>query len=153
LEESDFLDKICWATLYTNKHVNFAAVLDSEGKLIVAKSRMSRIQKSLKVRSKINPEVYYCRYQPSYRFYTDYLLPAINKMRGTHYHYYDDTTMTNNNERIHFEVVEVNRDTDGVEIVITPLTQSKNKYLCVYFESGVSTASHEDIIMKMNNII
>jgi hypothetical protein len=149
LEEYDFLDEICWTALYTNKHVNFAAVVDSEGKLIVGKSRMSLIQKRPKIKSKTYAEMFCSYKEQNYGFYTDYLLPTIKKMVGSYYRYYGYTTT---NERIHFEVVEVNRNADSVRIVITPLTQSKDKYLCVYFESRVTT-SNKDILMEIDNII
>ena len=48
--------------------------------------------------------------------------------------------------------MELNRNVDCVRIVITPLTQSKDKYLCVYFESRVTT-SYKDIVIEIDNII
>ena len=153
MEESDFLDEICWAALYTDKHVNFAAVIDSEGKLVVGKSRMTQSQKDLKGKSKTNAEMYPICEQPSYRFYADYLLPTIRKMAGSYFaHQYDDIILTKNNETIHFELVDGNRNGDNVKIVITPLTQSKDKFLCVYFESPFAE-SYQEIIMKISNMI
>ena len=37
LEEYDFLNQICLTALSANKHVNFGAVVDKVGKLIVAR--------------------------------------------------------------------------------------------------------------------
>jgi hypothetical protein len=78
LEEYDFLNQICLTALSANKHVNFAAVVDKVGKLIVARSRRKPIQTYLKVNSKTNAESY-CRYQPSHRFYKDSSITSIKE--------------------------------------------------------------------------
>jgi hypothetical protein len=81
-------------------------------------------QKRPKIKSKANAEMFCSYKEQNYYFYTDYLLPTIKKMVGSYYHYYCNTTT---NERIHFEVMELNRNADCVRIVITPLTQSKGQ--------------------------
>jgi hypothetical protein len=152
LEEYDFLNQICLTALSTNKHVNFAAVVDKVGKLIVARSRRKPIQTCLKINSKTSAEAY-CRYQPSHRFYKDSLLPVLKKMQSTCYNHEDikDNNTRSRRREILFDVLELNRNNNSVKIVITPLTESKDKYLCVYFES--SATSYQDIVMQINSMI
>jgi hypothetical protein len=152
LEEYDFLNQICLTELSANKHVNFAAVVDNVGKLIVARSRRKPIQTYLKVNSKTNAEAY-CRNQPSHRFYKDSLLPVLKKMQSTCHNHEDikDNNTRSRRREILFDVLELNRNNNSVKIVITPLTEGKDKYLCVYFES--SATSYQDIVMKINSMI
>jgi hypothetical protein len=51
--------------------------------------------------------------------------------------------------RVNFDVIDIN---DNIKVAITPLTQRKDKYLCVYFESPLAE-SYQEIIMKINNTI
>jgi hypothetical protein len=128
MEERDFFCEICLTALYTSKDVRFSAVVDDTGKLIVAENKKG-FQKTTKPNSMTDD----C--QTSYLFYLDYLLPAIRERRF----YLEDCV-----EKIYFELKEINND---VKIAVTPLTQSKDKYLCVYIESS---ASYQEIIMKLN---
>ena len=131
MEERDFFCEICLTALYTSKDVRFSAVVDDTGKLIVAENKKG-FQKTTKPNSMADD----C--QTSYLFYLDYLLPAIRERRF----YLEDRV-----EKIYFELKEINND---VKIAVTPLTQSKDKYLCVYIESS---ASYQEIIMKLNSNI
>jgi len=131
MEERDFFCEICLTALYTSKDVRFSAVVDDTGKLIVAENKKG-FQKTTKSNSMTDD----C--QTSYLFYLDYLLPAIRERRF----YLEDRV-----EKIYFELKEINND---VKIAVTPLTQSKDKYLCVYIESS---ASYQEIIMKLNSNI
>jgi len=131
MEERDFFCEICLTALYTSKDVRFSAVVDDTGKLIVAENKKG-FQKTTKPNSMTDD----C--QTSYLFYLDYLLPAIRERRF----YLEDRV-----EKIYFELKEINND---VKIAVTPLTQSKDKYLCVYIESS---ASYQEIIMKLNSNI
>ena len=131
MEERDFFCEICLTALYTSKDVRFSAVVDDTGKLIVAENKKG-FQKTTKPNSMTDD----C--QTSYLFYLDYLLPAIRERRF----YLEDRV-----EKIYFELKEINND---VKIAVTPLTQSKDKYLCVYIESSTS---YQEIIMKLNSNI
>jgi|tagenome__1003787_1003787.scaffolds.fasta_scaffold19467942_1 hypothetical protein len=131
MEERDFFCEICLTALYTSKDVRFSAVVDDTGKLIVAENKKG-FQKTTKPNSMTDD----C--QTSYLFYLDYLLPAIRERRF----YLEDYV-----EKIYFELKEINND---VKIAVAPLTQSKDKYLCVYIESS---ASYQEIIMKLNSNI
>jgi hypothetical protein len=131
MEERDFFCEICLTALYTSKDVRFSAVVDDTGKLIVAENKKG-FQKTTKPNSMTDD----C--QTSYLFYLDYLLPAIRERRFC----LEDFV-----EKIYFELKEINND---VKIAVSPLTQSKDKYLCVYIESS---ASYQEIIMKLNSNI
>jgi hypothetical protein len=132
MEQRDFFCEICLTALYTSKDVRFSAVVDDTGKLIVAENKKG-FQKTT---TKSNSMTDDC--QMSCLFYLDYLLPAIRERR-----FYSEDCV----EKIYFELKEINND---VKIAITPLTQSKDKYLCVYIESS---ASYQEIIMKLNSNI
>lgn len=132
MEQRDFFCEICLTALYTSKDVRFSAVVDDTGKLIVAENKKGFQKNTTKPNSMTDD----C--QVSYLFYLDYLLPAIRERR---FHSEDCV------EKIYFELKEINND---VKIAVTPLTQSKDKYLCVYIESS---ASYQEIIMKLNSNI
>jgi hypothetical protein len=77
-------------------------------------------------------------------------MPIITKRgerrgSGLGEHYYPDKD--DKAERIHFDLTEIN---DNVKIAITPLTKSKDKYLCVYLDSS---EPHEEIIVILSNSI
>jgi hypothetical protein len=131
MEERDFLHEICLTALYTSKDVSFAAVIDDTGKLIVGENK-----KGFQITTKPSPVTDDCHM--SYLFYLDYLVPAVTKRR-----FYSEDSI----EEIYFELTEITND---VKIAITPLTQSKDKYLCVYL---ASSASYQEIIMKLRNTI
>ncbi len=54
-----------------------------------------------------------------------------------------------NIKEVNFDVIDIN---NKVKLAITPLTQCKDKFLCVYFESPVAK-SYQEIIMKIKNTI
>ena len=81
------------------------------------------------------------------------LLPVLKKMQSTCHNHEDikDNNKRSRRREILFDVLELNRNNNSVKIVITPLTESKDKYLCVYFES--SATSYQDIVMQINSMI
>ncbi|HET7344668.1 MAG TPA: hypothetical protein VFJ05_02200 [Nitrososphaeraceae archaeon] len=147
MEECDFLDDTCLTVLSASKDVIFAAVVDANGKLIVGKYR--KIDRRLIATTSIsNSSDKYHQTTNCYLFYADYLLTAIRqsyfKSRRIR-----DKQEAENIEEVNFDVIDVN---NKVKLAITPLTQRKDKFLCVYFESSV-VESYQEIIMKINNII
>jgi hypothetical protein len=83
-----------------------------------------------------------------YLFYVDYLVSAIRQS------YFESRCVrekqeAKNVEEVNFDVMDIN---NRVKLAITPLTQCKDKFLCVYFESPVAE-SYQEIIMKINNTI
>lgn len=102
------------AAISASKYVNFAAVLDVEGKLIVAKSRdVSTKQIDL-----------ITRHPKSYLFYLNYLAPAIRKRSLC--------STSNDNSKLQFQSVEI---VDNIKIATIRLPKSNDKYLCVCLDA------------------
>ena len=145
MEEWDFLDETCLTALYASKDVSFAAVVDINGKLIVGKYRKRDRRTILSILSGI------CSISPSttvtsrcYTFYSDYLVNAIRRS------YFENKSLTEDEkEETNFDMIDID---NKLKLAITPLTKSKDKYLCVYFESRV-ISSTQQIILKINNTI
>jgi hypothetical protein len=79
----------------------------------------------------------------SHLFYLDYLIPIITKRERRslvlqHCYRVKD---------VHFDLTEIN---ENVKIATTPLTKSKDKFLCVYLDSS---ESHQEIIVTLSNSI
>jgi hypothetical protein len=132
LEELDFLYEACLTALYSNRFVRFAAVLDNNGKLIIAEYRKG-IQNYW--RTDFISDNDYHRHGSSYLFHLDYLVPAIKKKEEQQ------------QEEIHFEIIEID---DNVRLAIAPLNERKDKYICIYLESS---APNQEIISQLRNAI
>jgi hypothetical protein len=149
VEECDFLDDICLTVLSASKEVSFAAVVDTNGKLIAGKYRKKVDRRLIATISIANPSSgQYHQTTGCYLFYLGYLLTAIRQF------YFESSCKgekqeAENIEEVHFDVIDIN---NKVKLVITPLTQRKDKFLCVYLESPVAE-SYQEIIMKINNTI
>jgi hypothetical protein len=117
MEERTFLCKICLAAISASKFVNFAAVLDVEGKLIVAKCRDITYNQSNLI----------ARYPRSYLFYLNYLAPAIKKRSLC--------SNSKDNPKLQFQSVEI---VDNIKIATIKLPKSDDKYLCVCLDSPIS---------------
>jgi hypothetical protein len=80
----------------------------------------------------------------SHLFYLDYLMPIITKREkrwlGLEHCY-------RVKEDVQFDLTEIN---ENVKIATTPLTKSKDKFLCVYLDSS---ESHQEIIVILSNSI
>ena len=118
------------------------------GKLIVGKYR--KIDRKLITTSSIDNSD--AQYQTScYLFYVDYLATAIQRS------YFESRCIREGGEKegeaenveVNFDVIDININ---IKMAITPLTQRKDKFLCVYFESPVAE-SYQEIIIKINNTI
>jgi hypothetical protein len=140
VEECDFLDDICLTVLSASKEVSFAAVVDTNGKLIAGKYR--KVDRRLITTSIANSSG---QYSTTYLFYSDYLVRGIQRSYLGSRHIKEEAW----NIEVNFDVIDIN---DNTKLAITPLTQCKDKYLCVYFESPLAE-SYQEIIMKINNTI
>ena len=138
MEEYDFLNEICLTALSASKTVSFAAVVDIKGKLIVGKSRNAS-KRSKTSQSNLN----YCYYYPNYLFYSNYLVNAIQKS------YFESRHIKEESMEVHFQLIDIS---NNVKLAITPLTESIDRYLCVYFDS-LYVESYQEIIMKIKNTI
>jgi hypothetical protein len=137
LELLDFLYEACLTALFSNRFVKFAAVLDNNGKLIIAEYRKG-IQNYW--RTDFVSDNDYHPHGSSYLFHLDYLVPAIKKREFC-------SPLSKQQEEIHFEIVEID---DNVMLAIAPLNERKDKYLCIYVESS---APNRDIISQLRNAI
>jgi hypothetical protein len=137
MEERDFLHEICLTALSAGKAVKFAAVVDKTAKLIVGEYR-----KNIQTYSKPNYKSGDCC-MISHLFYLDYLIPIITKRErrslGLEHSY--------RVKDVQFDLTEIN---ENVKIATTPLTKSKDKFLCVYLDSS---ESHQEIIVTLSNSI
>ena len=145
MEECDFLDDICLTVLSASKDVSFAAVVGTDGKLIVGKYRKG--DRRLITTSIANSSGQYHQTTSCYLFYIGYLLTAIRQS------YFESSCKIENQGtkkmEVNFDVIDIN---NKVKLAITPLTQRKDKFLCVYLESPVAE-SYQEIIMRINNTI
>jgi hypothetical protein len=117
MEERTFLSKICLAAISASKFVNFAAVMDVEGKLIVAKYKDIVYKQSNLI----------ARHPRSYLFYLNYLAPAIKK--------WSLCSNSNDNPKLQFQSLEI---TENIKIAKIKLPKSNDKYLCVCVDSPIS---------------
>jgi hypothetical protein len=145
MEELDFFEEICLTLLYTTKAVKFAAVVDSKGKLIHGKIRRIGREGSEKM---ANTSKWTGR---GYSFYHHYLIPSLNS-RAT-ICWLDWTP-----NKTHFEITEIanqEEDTNSkMLLAVTPLTQTKDKFLCIYLQMPSETSSqHQQIMSRLCDAI
>ena len=110
----NYLRKICAVALCANPSIKFAAVLDEKGRLIVAECK-----------SDINNSGKHIR-NMNYLFHQSYILPNLQERYNTNL----KVMINENGTDIEFKTVQVSWNT---EVAITPLTEIKGLYLCVYF--------------------
>jgi hypothetical protein len=148
MEELDFFEEICLTSLYAAKAVKFAAVVDSNGKMVTGKIR--RIhghgrEGSVKM---ANSSKWIGR---AYSFYQHYLIPSLNN-RAT------SCWLDWTSNKTHFEITEIaNQEEDNnskMLLAVTPLTQTKDKFLCIYLHVPSETSSqHQQIMSRLCDAI
>jgi hypothetical protein len=141
MEERDFLYEMCLAALCMSREVKFAAVIDNNGKLIVGKYRKKIQNKPARPPDDITATAAFCQYNTSYLFYTKYLIPSIKNKNER------KRSNGENAETVHFQLAEVH---GSLKIAITPLTESNDKYLCIYLESS---SPNQELIAKLSSTI
>jgi DNA gyrase/topoisomerase IV subunit A len=155
LEEVDFFHEICLIALYASRSVKFAAVVDSKGKLILAKFKRFNMH-SHRTSISPTPRILDCAQQQQaqtllpqscYSFCHEYLMPTLKDMTSRSYReQYSNTA--------HFEISEIDKNI-GLKLAVTPLTESRDKYLCLYLQlpPKMRTDGHQQIISKLTNVI
>jgi hypothetical protein len=154
LEEVDFFHEICFIALYASRSVKFAAVVDSKGKLILAKFKrfnmhshrasISSIRGILDVAQQQAQTLFL---QSCHSFYHEYLMPTLKDITSRSYReQYSNTG--------HFEITEIDKNI-GLKLAVTPLTESRDKFLCLVLQlpPEMDTDGHQQIISKLTNII
>src|SRR5215813_5915022 len=167
MEEVDFFHEICLLSLYASRAVKFAAVVDSKGKLILAKFKKFEMHSHRASTSSIHripegsrlpsaPKILNSSQQQQdqtllpqscHSFCYEYLMLTLK-----------DTTSRSYREqysnKAHFEITEIDKNI-GLELAVTPLTESRDKYLCLYLQlpPEMRTDGHQQIISKLSNVI
>ena len=155
MEEADFFHEICLIALYASRAVKFAAVVDSKGKLILAKfkkfnmhshrasiSSLPRILDGSQQQQDQNLLTQSC-----HSFCHEHLMPTLKDITSRSYReQYSD--------KAHFEITEIDKKT-GLKLAVTPLTESRDKYLCLCLQlpPEMRTDGHQQIISKLANVI
>jgi hypothetical protein len=159
LEEYDFFDEMCLVALDISKEVKFAAVTDTNGKLIAGKlCKDDKINNSLvKTRlfqlssaeakenrqNSLNSTATFCHYNTNYIFYTNYLASTLKRIKN-------DMQYSDNKEQDSVHRIELVQIHGFLKIAITSLTARNDRYLCIYLES---TSSNQEVITKISNAI
>ena len=110
----NYLRKICAVALCANPSIKFGAVLDENGKLIVAECK-SNVNNFGNHATNMN-----------YLFYQHYILPSLRERYNKNLKVMIDESGT----EIEFNTVQV---AWNAEVAITPLAEIKGMYLYVYF--------------------
>jgi hypothetical protein len=136
-QEHFLLKEICVATLYSDKKVSFAGVVDNNGKLLAGEFRESTSKK------KGNTSPLYIK--PTL-FYSCFLTAGLEKWKTELRNTEADITSSSNNFDLHFRVLEL----DILKLAITPLKKRGEIYLCINIEPS---ASSQEIITKISKAI
>jgi len=150
LEEADFFHEICLISLYASRAVKFAAVVDSKGKLILAKFKKFHIHSHrahLLSAPKVQQQNQTLLPHSCYSFCYKHLMPTLKDITNRSYR-------EQYSNKAHFEITEIDKNI-GLKLAVTPLTESRDKYLCLYLElpPEMHTDGHQQIISKLSNVI
>jgi hypothetical protein len=150
------LHEICLISLYASRAVKFAAVVDSKGKLILAKFKKFHIHIEYCARLLSAPRILNSSQQQQdqtllsqscHSFCYEYLMPTLKDMTNRSYR-------EQYSNKAHFEITEIDKNI-GLKLAVTPLTESRDKYLCLYLQLSpeMRTDGHQQIISKLSNVI
>ena len=150
MEEADFFHEICLISLYASRAVKFAAVVDSKGKLILAKFKKFHIDShraSLLSARKIQQQDQTLLPQSCHSFCYEHLIPTLKDITSRSYR-------EQYSNKVHFEITEIAKNI-GLKLAVAPLTESRDKYLCLclQFPTEMRTDGHQQIISKLTNVI
>ena len=150
MEEADFFHEICLVSLYASRAVKFAAVVDSKGKLILAKLKKFHIHShraSLLSAPKIQQQDQTLLSQSCYSFCYEHLMPTLKEIINRSYR-------ERSSNKAHFEITEIDKNI-GLKLAVTPMTESRDKYLCLYLQlpPEMRIDGHQQIISKLTNVI
>ena len=136
VEERKYLYSLCSRTLRIDKSIKFTSVVNSDGKLIVGKSRQCRINKN------VNPDFNFFR--PKQKRFSNTLYNGNNNIYSI---------PNRKNILLHsksviksdFKFINVK---NGGYVAFVSLTENEDKYLCVYFEPY----PFYDVLLKLNAV-
>ena len=140
IKEHNFLKEICLTALCLDKNVKFVGAVDNKGKLLAGEFNKYKFfgnSDALTIKSSI--------------FYLHYLIPALDHQQTMKSSY---TKLIHSNNVFLFDLADLG---NAVYLAVTPLTERKDRYLCVYLElyssSPSSIIAHEEIISKISDIL
>jgi hypothetical protein len=138
LKEHNFLKEICLSALCLDKSVKFVGAVDNCGKLLAGEFNKYKFfgnTDTLTVKSSI--------------FYLHYLIPALKHQQVMNEPF--NKSIHNKNVSL-FDLADLG---NAVYLAVTPLTEKKDRYLCVYLElySTSEIIAHEEIISKISDIL
>ncbi|MRN40787.1 MAG: hypothetical protein FIO02_07075 [Nitrosopumilales archaeon] len=144
MEELDFFEEICLTSLYATKAVKFAAVVDSNGKMVTGKIRRIHGRGREGSAKMANSSKWT---GGGYSFYHHYLIPSLNNRATTCWFDWGSN-------KSHFEITEIATQEENnnrkVFLAVTPLTQTKDKFLCIYLQMPSETPNqHQQIISRL----
>ena len=152
---------MCFVALDISKEVKFAAVTDSNGKLITGKQckndyyyyyinngldKTRLLQLSLITQNigQNSFSISFCHYNTNYLLYTNYLTTILERIENEMQQ--SDKNIGQKSDHL----IEIVRIHGLLKIAITPLTAKNDRYLCIYLES---VSSNQEIIAKICNAI
>ena len=155
MEEVDFFHEICLIALYASRAVKFAAIVDSKGKLILAKFKkfnMHSYRASISSTSGIldgsqQQQGQTLLAQSCHSFCHEHLMPILKDITSR-------SLRERYSNKVHFEITEIDRNI-GLNLAVTPLTESRDKYLCLWLQLPPErrTDGEQQIISKLTNVI
>jgi hypothetical protein len=131
-DEYAFFQGICWIALSVDTRVEFVGVVDSNGKLLVGKYRQNVNDCCCIIKSNL--------------FYSALVIPALNICKKKSVTAIEDDDDSLGNKQVHIKLVEF----DTIKLAIVPLTDEKDRYLCVYLQP---TASYKEVIPKISEYV
>jgi hypothetical protein len=138
LKEYNFLKEISFSALCLDKNIKFVGAVDSNGKLLAGEFNKYKFfgnNDVLTIKSSI--------------FYLHYLIPALNHQQVIK----KSSSRSIHNENVFlFDLADLS---NAAYLAVTPLTEKKDRYLCIYLEldSSSETIAHEEIISKLSEIL
>jgi hypothetical protein len=138
-----------------SRAVKFAAVVDSKGKLILAKFKKFNMHSHRASISSLSGILDSSQQQQDqtlltqscHSFCHDHLIPILRDITSRSYR-------EKYSNKAHFEITEIDKNI-GLKLAVTPLTESRDKYLCLYLQlpPEMPTDGHPQIISKLTNVI
>ncbi|MGA7368506.1 MAG: hypothetical protein WBX01_05205 [Nitrososphaeraceae archaeon] len=158
MHERDFLHEVCISALSVSKKVSFAGIVDSNGKLLLGHEKKNADTNRRRLLCYIG------NYENKVvvNIYFKHLAPMLNEIikrnffdRKSNTLIYDsDTTRGEDAIRIYeineFYILDV---ASNIKLGFIPITETANKFLCVYLESDMvemSNTSYRRIVASIN---
>ena len=133
MQERDYFRQVCLTIIQRNKIVNFAAVVDNQGKLLFGQSSAKNCAACIRGIGEIkssSPNDTLCFHGPkneAYQFFNNCLVPVIKLCNNAERH--SANKAQNELIPLYDMISPVNR---FVKIGIMPLNERENRFLCVY---------------------